>query len=231
MSGKQSTQSTNEKQSATRNRLVESALALFSRNGYSATGVKAILADSKTPYGSLYHWFPGGKRELGVAAVHHGGAVYKELFETRYPPDLNVVEATEAAFAGAAKMLEETDFADSCPLATIALEVANTDEPMREAAAAAFESWLVVFETRFLAAGMSKERAREVAVNVFCLIEGAALLSRTTKSAQPMYLAGRTAADIVASALSAGRGISPVSGRHIRIKSRPKTITANALIS
>lgn len=197
------TEPTAEKQSATRTRLVESALALFSRNGYAATGVKAILADSKTPYGSLYHWFPGGKRELGVAAVQHGGARYREMFETHYPADLNVLEATEAAFVEAADVLEATDFAVSCPLATIALEVANTDEPMRLAAAAAFESWLIVFERRFLAVGMSVERAREVAVNIFCLLEGAALLARTTKSPDPMRLAGRTAANVVAASLEA----------------------------
>ncbi len=144
-------------------------------------------------------------RELGVAAVAHGGALYKGLFESRYPSDLDVVEATEAAFVEAADMLEATDFADACPLATIALEVANTDEPMRIAAAAAFESWLAVFEQRFLAAGMKPERAREVAINVFCLIEGAALLARTTRSPVPMHLAGKTAAKAVAAGLAEGR--------------------------
>lgn len=194
-----------EKQSATRNRLVETALALFSRRGYAATGVKAILSDANTPYGSLYHWFPGGKRELGVAAVKHGGELYREVFETRYPSELDVVEATLVAFNEAADLLEATDYADSCPLATIALEVANTDEPMRIAAAEAFESWLVVFETRFLAAGMTADRAREMAINVFSLIEGAALLARTTRSPEPMYVAGRTAANAVAAALAASK--------------------------
>lgn len=191
-----------EKQSATRTRLIESALALFSRNGYAATGVKAILADAKTPYGSLYHWFPGGKRELGVAAVEHGGKVYREIFETRYSSELGVVAATEAAFVEAADLLEATDYAVSCPLATIALEVANTDEPMRIAAAAAFDSWLVVFERRFLSAGIDNERARELAINIFSLIEGAALLARTTRSPIPMHLAGKTAASAVAAALA-----------------------------
>ena len=195
--------STTEKQPATRTRLVESALSLFSRNGYAATGVKAILAEAKAPYGSLYHWFPGGKRELGVAAVEHGGALYRTLFETRYPAESDVVKATEGAFMEAADMLEATDYAESCPLATIALEVANTDEPMRLAAAAAFDSWLSVFESRFLDAGMSAERAREAAVNIFCLLEGAALLARTTKSPAPMHIAGRTAASAVAAALAA----------------------------
>jgi AcrR family transcriptional regulator len=197
------TEPTVEKQSATRTRLVESALALFSRNGYAATGVKAILADAKTPYGSLYHWFPGGKRELGVAAVQHGGARYREIFETHYPAHLNIVDATEGAFVEAADMLEATDYVLSCPLATIALEVASTDEAMRLAASEAFESWLVVFENRFLAIGMSTGRSREMAINIFCLIEGAAMLARTKKSPEPMRLAGRTAANIITAALEA----------------------------
>jgi hypothetical protein len=62
--------------------------------------------------------------------------------------------ATRASFEGAAELLVDTDFADACPIATIALEIASTDEPMRVAAAAAFELWLAVLEERFTAAGM-----------------------------------------------------------------------------
>jgi len=193
-----------EGQLSTRERLVESALALFRRQGYAATGVKAVLAVAKTPYGSLYHWFPGGKQELGVAAVAHGGAQYRALIELQYPAGVDVIKATADSFVAAADMLEATDYADACPIATIALEVANTDEPMRIAAAEAFESWLAVIEQRFVAAGMTKERAREVAVEIFCLIEGAALLSRTTRSSAPLHIAGRTAANAVAAGIAAG---------------------------
>ncbi|AHH19180.1 putative transcriptional regulator, TetR family [Nocardia nova SH22a] len=102
-------------------------------------------------------------------------------------------------------MLESTDYEDACPIATIALEVANNDELMRKAAAAAFESWLEVLEERFTTAGMTSERAREVAVEIFCLIEGAVLLSRTTRSALPLHTAGRAATNAVAAGLAAGR--------------------------
>lgn len=178
-------------------------MALFSRHGYAATGVKAILAAAETPYGSLYHWFPGGKQQLGVAAVAQGGAHYRALLEARYPSGDDVVEATAASFLEVADLLEATDYADACPIATIALEVASSDEPMRMAAAAAFESWLEVLQQRFTAAGMSVERAREVAVEVFCLIEGASLLARTTRSSAPLHTAGRTAAKAVAAGLAA----------------------------
>ncbi|MET8425046.1 TetR/AcrR family transcriptional regulator [Nocardia sp. NPDC004860] len=199
------TSSTLGKQPETRTRLVESAAELFSRQGFGATGIKAVLAAAAAPYGSLYHFFPGGKQELGAAALTYGGARYRELLESVYPPGADVVEATAASFVQTADLLEETDYAYACPIATIALEVANSDELMRTAAANAFESWLEVLEQRFTAAGMTAERAREVAVEVFCLIEGAVLLARTTRSTAPLHTAGRAATNSVAAGLAAGR--------------------------
>ena len=182
---------------------MESAAELFSQQGFGATGIKAVLAAAAAPYGSLYHFFPGGKQQLGAAALTHGGERYKELLESVYPPGADVVEATAASFDRAAELLEGTDYAYACPIATIALEVANTDELMRTAAADAFESWLEVLEQRFTAAGMTAARARDVAVEVFCLIEGAVLLSRTTRSSVPLDTAGRAATNAVAAGLAA----------------------------
>lgn len=184
---------------------MEAAAELFSRQGFGATGIKAVLAAAEAPYGSLYHFFPGGKQELGAAALSHGGASYREMLEAAYPPGADVVEATADSFVQAAKLLEGTDYAYACPIATIALEVANTDEMMREAAADAFESWLQVLEQRFTAAGMTAQWARDVAVEIFCLIEGALLLARTTRSLTPLDTVGRAAANAVAAGLDASR--------------------------
>ncbi|OHV06242.1 TetR family transcriptional regulator [Mycobacterium talmoniae] len=175
---------------------------LFSRQGFGATGIKAVLTAAEAPYGSLYHFFPGGKQELGAAALTYGGGRYRELLESVYPVGADVVEATADSFVRAAKLLEETDYGYACPVATIALEVANNDELMRKAAADAFESWLEVLQERFTTAGMTAERAREVAEEVFCLIEGSVLLSRTTRSSAPMRTAGRAATRAVAAGLS-----------------------------
>ena len=186
----------------TRRRLVESAVELFRRQGYSGTGLKAILTAAQAPFGSLYHFFPGGKEELGVAALHAGGATYRELVEAVFADGIDVVIATANFFEGAAAVVEMTDFADACPIATVALEVASTNEPMRNAAAEVFESWLVVLRQRLTAAGITEPRARELAVELFCAIEGAFLLSRTTRSVEPIHIAGRAAAASVRAALA-----------------------------
>ncbi|OCB58314.1 TetR family transcriptional regulator [Mycobacterium vulneris] len=187
----------------TKARLLESAADLFSRQGFGGTGIKAVLAAAQAPYGSLYHFFPGGKQELGAAALAYGGGRYREWLESVYPPEADVVEATEAFFRETADLLEETDYGCACPIATIALEVANNDELMRTAAGDAFESWLAVLEQRFATAGMATDRARDVAVEILCLIEGAVLLSRTKRSSAPMHTAGRAAVNAVAAGLAA----------------------------
>src|SRR3954468_23403589 len=173
-------------QAGTRERIVEASSELFSRGGYAGTGLKAILSASHAPFGSLYHFFPGGKEELGATAIRSGGATYRELVELFFPADADLVEATRAFFDAAAETLRITNYADACPIATIALETASSSEPMRIAAAEVFESWLAALELRFTRAGLSTAVARELAVELFCAIEGAFLLSRATRTTEAM---------------------------------------------
>jgi AcrR family transcriptional regulator len=163
------------------------------RSGYAGTGVKAILTASDAPYGSLYHHFPGGKEELGVETLRTGGRVYLALVESFFTPDADLVTTTRTFFDEAAAFVESTDFIDACPIATIAGEIATTSTPMRQAAADAFGSWLDALEERFVAAGISPTAAQELAVTLFCLLEGAFLLSRTTRDGAPIRIAGRAA--------------------------------------
>ena len=61
--------STIQAMSTTRERIVESSAELFRRQGYTATGVKQIVTAAQAPFGSLYHFFPGGKEQLGAEAI------------------------------------------------------------------------------------------------------------------------------------------------------------------
>jgi AcrR family transcriptional regulator len=54
--------------SDTRERILQTALMLFSTRGYHNTGIADILKESGVKRGSLYHHF-ASKRELGLAAI------------------------------------------------------------------------------------------------------------------------------------------------------------------
>jgi TetR/AcrR family transcriptional regulator, lmrAB and yxaGH operons repressor len=189
------------REAGTRDRIVTAAAEGFARRGYAGTGLKAILTASHAPFGSLYHFFPGGKEELGAAAIRTSGVTYRELVERFFPPGADVVAATAEFFVAGAEMLVATDYADACPIATITLETASESEAMRVASAEVFESWLAVLEARLVDAGIDAATARELAVELFCAVEGAFLHCRATRTIEALEVVGRASTARVAGAL------------------------------
>jgi AcrR family transcriptional regulator len=190
---------------ATKQRILDATAALFMRYGYTGTGLKQIVADANAPFGSLYHHFPGGKQELGVEVIHRSGAMYGELVMSVFDAAADIVTGVRDCFAGAAEVLRATDYADACPIETVALEVASSNEPLREATARVFESWTQSATARFRAAGIDDQTARELGVFFIMQLEGAFVLCRAARSTEALEIAGKTAVAVVEAALHAAR--------------------------
>ncbi len=188
----------------TKQRILDVTADLFRRYGYSGTGLKQIVTEANAPFGSLYHHFPGGKQDLGAEVIRRSGRMYYELFEAIADAAPDPVTAVSDFFTGAAEVLRATDYADACPIATVALEVASTSEPLREATAEVFESWITGASARLVDAGVDAERAREVAIFFIAVLEGAFVLSRAAKSTEAVEVAGAAATEAVRVAI-AGR--------------------------
>jgi AcrR family transcriptional regulator len=186
----------------TRDRIVDSTSELFRRQGYTGTGVKQIVAEASAPFGSLYHFFPGGKEQLGEEVIRWSGQMYLQLFVTVAGDAPDVATGVEWFFEGAAETLEETGYADACPIATVALEVASTNEPLRRATADVFDSWISAATEWLAAAGIPRERARELSLHMLSALEGAFIFSRALRSTEPMHVAGAAAAAAVREALA-----------------------------
>jgi AcrR family transcriptional regulator len=185
---------------STRERIVSAGADLFRRQGYTGTGVKQIVATASAPFGSHYHFFPGGKAQLGEEVTRWSGAIYGQLIDAFYDSARDVVTATREFFAAAADTLRETDYADACPIATIALEVASTNDTLRRATADVFESWIVAATEKFEGAGIDAVESRALAVELFALLEGAFILCRATRSTEGLEAAGRAAVALVEAA-------------------------------
>ena len=188
---------------ATRDRIMDATAELFRHHGYTGTGLKQIVAAANAPFGSVYHHFPGGKEQLGTEVVRASGSMYLELFEMIMDAAPDVVTGVEMFFAGAAETLRRTDYADACPIATVALEVASTNEPLRQATAEVFDSWIAGATARIEDAGADPAHARAAAISILCSLEGAFVFCRATKSTEALEAAGATAAGEVRTALGA----------------------------
>jgi AcrR family transcriptional regulator len=182
---------------STRDRIIEASAALFMQRGLAGSGLKQIAAESEATIGSLYHWFPGGKDELAAETLRASGAAYQALVEAVLDAAPDIVTAVADCFAGAAEALRASGFADACPVATVALEVASSDEQLRQVTAEVFESWLRAGSDRFEGGGIEPTRARELATLLVAALEGGFLLSRAAKHTAPMEAIGRVMTDLV----------------------------------
>jgi AcrR family transcriptional regulator len=187
---------------STKDRILDSTAELFRRQGYTGTGMKQIAAAAAAPFGSVYHFFPGGKEELGSEVIRTSGRLYMQLFVAVIADTPDVLSAVEGFFSGAAETLRETDYADACPIATVALEVASTSEPLREATAEVFDEWIDGATEYFVYAGIPRARSRELAFAMLSLLEGAFIFSRAMRSTESLEVAGATAVEAVRVALS-----------------------------
>ncbi|MEU0007929.1 TetR/AcrR family transcriptional regulator [Streptomyces sp. NPDC006314] len=184
----------------TRQRIVSAGTELFRRTGYTGTGMKQIAEAAGAPFGSIYHFFPGGKAQLGEEVIRTSGAVYLGLITALMTPYEDRVAATADAFTAAAGTLAELDFADPCPIATVTMEVASTNEPLRRAASEVFGSWIDHLAAYYAQGGIPERTARETAGSVIALLEGAFMLGRAARSTAPVLAAGKAAAAIVRAA-------------------------------
>ncbi|GGV21484.1 putative transcriptional regulator, TetR family protein [Actinomadura cremea] len=188
-------------QADTRHRIREAAAALFRRNGYPGTGLKAIAAASQAPFGSIYHFFPGGKQQLAEETIRTSGPEYMRMVLALLDGVDDPVEAIEHAFDVAAAQLAATGYADACPIATIALEVANTDEVLRAATAEVFDEWIAGGTEWFARRVPDRARARSLAYSMIMILEGAFVLARAARDPEPVHAAGRSMAELTRQAI------------------------------
>lgn len=179
---------------STRESILTAAAELMRHRGYAAVGMKDIVTASGAPIGSLYHHFPGGKVQIAREALANAGIAYGLLVATLIEPYDDLGEGIAAAFAQAAADMQQTGFANMCPVASVAAETADTVPELRDTTAGVFSSWLDGATAYFTARGLEPALARDVSVTVISALEGAFVLARTLRSGEPLLAVGRVLA-------------------------------------
>lgn len=167
-------------------RTLAAAAQLFRQQGYYGTALQDVLAASGAPRGSLYFHFPGGKEQIGVAALTLAGdsvlQVITRAAETAADAEAFLTRVIRTMAADLAK----SGYKDGCPIATTALETAAQSEALAAAARAAFDSWEREIKRALFRFGLPAGDADLIATIVLSQLEGALLLARTTRSLVPL---------------------------------------------
>ena len=178
------------KRGQTRRQLVETTAQLLQKQGLNGTGLLQVLAESGAPRGSLYFHFPGGKEQLTVEAIEYSRAVIsgwlRKSLDAHPDPGAALADIAERY----ARRVERSEFTLGCPIAAVALEGTPVSERLRQATEAALGEREELLAGHLVAADIEPARAHAVATAFLSGLEGALMLSRARRSAEPLRAVG-----------------------------------------
>lgn len=167
-----------------RQQMIETMARLLQSHGYRNTGLNQLLAESGAPKGSLYHYFPGGKEALAVAALEHSSREVAERMTMLAASAATPRQALTAVFEAFITDLEQSDFQKGCPVATVTLEEAAQSPAIQQACARAFGLWQEVLAGYLQQQGLDHPDQR--AESLLMALEGALVLSRAHRDCAPL---------------------------------------------
>jgi len=166
----------------TKDRLVFTALQLFSEKGYESTSVSDILKAAKANSGSLYHFFPTKQDVLLEVLRRYRDGIYPMLLAPAWEGVSDPIERVFALLARYRHALASTDCFYGCPIGSLALEIHEPDPAVRELLAVNFDGWVAAVKKCFVEAGdrLPPDADRHaLAVLTLNVMEGGVMQSRT----------------------------------------------------
>ncbi|GIG66601.1 TetR/AcrR family transcriptional regulator [Phytomonospora endophytica] len=175
----------------TRARLITATRALIEAKGYHGTGLNEVIATSGAPRGSIYHHFPGGKDQLVTEALAAAGREVDGMVAEAAATTRDSRDLVMGLLGALTDRMVAADYAKGCPVATVALEVAASNDALAAVCDGIYTSWRRALAGALLADGHPTADVDDLAATVLALIEGALLLARTARSRTPVDQAGR----------------------------------------
>jgi TetR/AcrR family transcriptional regulator, lmrAB and yxaGH operons repressor len=189
----------------TRSRILAAAYRLLRKRGYHASGLTDILELAQAPKGSMYHHFPGGKEEIGVAVVEIIANDVLLIFSA--PPRVKTHQVMQVAGQQLLDVTERTKFEICAMFSSFVIE-AQSSPKLAQAVANAYGRMLDALEQRLTSDGFARDQASDVAKIALALLEGGSLLSQAQRDLTAMRLAVAQVASLCK--LASGKATSEI---------------------
>ncbi len=173
---------TTAKGTVSRERMVDAAITLMRQSGLSGAGINEVVKASGAPKGSVYHFFPDGKRQLaGEALAVHAQRVLG-VIDTAMSGPRTPGERVRALLRTFGRRLDDGECRQSCALGTVTLDLDPDLETVRAVIEASFGEWIERIASHLGFA--DARRARSFAGLVLTAIEGAYVRGRAERSSR-----------------------------------------------
>lgn len=175
---------TTTKRGSTRARMLFTAAEVLREKGAAGVTIDEILARSGSPRGSVYHHFPDGRRQLLVEALQYAGDSITAVIDDAAADGCLALMRQFVAYWE--RTLADSDFAAGCPVVAAAIGSSDDDPALTAIAGDIFGRWRDALARAFVADGFDEADAGSLAVTCIASLEGAVVLCRSTRSAEPL---------------------------------------------
>jgi TetR/AcrR family transcriptional regulator, transcriptional repressor for nem operon len=169
----------------TKDRLVMTAMRLFSEKGYESASVADILRAAGANSGSLYHFFPTKQDLLMEVLRRYRDGIGPMLLAPAWDGIDDPIERVFALLAAYRRALAGSECVYGCPIGNLALELHEPDPPVRDLIAVNFDGWVDAIARCYVEAGERLPRDLDrhgLAVFTLTTMEGGVMQSRTHRT-------------------------------------------------
>ncbi|MFV0438353.1 MAG: TetR family transcriptional regulator C-terminal domain-containing protein [Desulfopila sp.] len=179
------------KRTHNKDEILQAGLGILHTRGFNGTGIEAILKQANVPKGSFYNFF-SSKEEFGLAAIDlyifEMTALMQPIIEDfSLPPLVRIRKSFEALIT----RFEENGCNKGCLIGNLSLEMSDQFEKVRQYLEKALRRWIdsiaIIFqEAREEGSLTIDAEPALLAENIVTSYEGALLLAKVQKSAEPL---------------------------------------------
>lgn len=173
-----------------RNKILDVAYELIYKNGFKGVSMDDVAEAAHIKKANLFHYYPT-KETLGLAVFDHAIREMQTQLKTHFSNGQDPIETIEAMFIKAGDEMQNKACSGGCFVGNMAQEMSDTNEEFRQKAADYIRGWSQQL-TDTLSEWQSKGYFRpelnpaETAQAILSSFEGAMLLSKATRSTDPL---------------------------------------------
>ncbi len=172
----------------TRKKMLVSAAEVMRERGAAGVTIDEVLARSGAPRGSVYYHFPDGRNQILTEALRYSGDSITAMIDDAAGWGARALLREFVEFWE--RLLTEGDFTAGCPVVAAAIGSDDDDPKLSAEAGAILGRWCTALTRAFVNDGFDDAEAASLAVMSIAALEGAVVLSRSTRNADPLRQVG-----------------------------------------
>lgn len=172
----------------TRKKMLLSAAQVMRERGAAGVTIDEVLARSGAPRGSVYYHFPDGRNQILTEALRYSGDSITAMIDDAAGWGARALLREFVEFWE--RLLSEGDFSAGCPVVAAAIGSDDAEPKLSAEAGAILGRWCTALTHAFTNDGFDDADASSLAVMSIAALEGAVVLSRSTRSTDPLHQVG-----------------------------------------